>query len=97
MERQRSSASAMFAGAALLAALVAGCGEEASSSATNTAVNERDRDGKTATPPDQSNATADLEVASRIRQALVADESLSTNAKNVKIVTMNGDVTCADR
>lgn len=93
MARHRITAS-FTVGTVLLAALAAGgCGESPSSSATNTAVNARDRDGTTATPADQSNSAADLELASRIRKALVADESLSTNAKNVKIVTVNGDVT----
>jgi hyperosmotically inducible protein len=93
MSRYRIAAS-LTLGAALVAAVaVTGCRESANSSATNTAVNTRDRDGATATPPDQSNSTADLELVSRIRKALVADDSLSTNAKNVKIVTANGGVT----
>ena len=33
------------------------------------------------------------DLAARIRKAIVADDSLSTNAKNVKIVTENGGVT----
>jgi hyperosmotically inducible protein len=88
-------AASLTLGALFLAAAVAvtGCGESASSSATNTATNARDRDGKTATPPDQSNSTTDVELAASIRKALVADDSLSTNAKNVKIVTENGGVT----
>jgi hyperosmotically inducible protein len=59
----------------------------------NTAVNERDRTGDTLTPGDQSNAPEDIKITQAIRQALVKDDSLSTNAKNVKIITIHGQVT----
>lgn len=58
----------------------------------NTRVNERDR-GKSITPLDQSNIQADLEVTQKIRQALVADDTLSQDAKNVKVITNGGVVT----
>jgi osmotically-inducible protein OsmY len=45
------------------------------------------------TPGDQSNDKADLNLTQQIRRAITADESLSTNAKNVKIITANGVVT----
>jgi hyperosmotically inducible periplasmic protein len=59
----------------------------------NTGRNVRDREGKTLTPGDQSESKADLDLTQRIRQAVVADESLSTTAHNVKIITVNGVVT----
>jgi osmotically-inducible protein OsmY len=59
----------------------------------NTAVNARDRDGSTLTPGDQAENEADLGVTQRIRQAIVEDDSLSTNAHNVKIITVDGVVT----
>jgi hyperosmotically inducible protein len=59
----------------------------------NTGRNERDSDGTTLTPGDQSSNEADVELTRRIREAVVADESLSTNAHNVKIITINGKVT----
>ena len=34
-----------------------------------------------------------MELTRRIREAVVADKSLSTNAHNVKIITINGMVT----
>jgi hyperosmotically inducible periplasmic protein len=49
--------------------------------------------GDTVTPGDQSNTKTDLHLTQEIRKALMADESLSTNAKNVKIITANGVVT----
>lgn len=59
----------------------------------NTGRNVRDRNDKTLTPGDQSSDTADVEMTRRIREAVVADDSLSTNAHNVKIITINGMVT----
>lgn len=59
----------------------------------NTAVNARDRGGDPVTPMDQSNNEADLAVTQSIRQAIVADDSLSIAAKNIKIITVGGLVT----
>ena len=59
----------------------------------NTGRNVRDRDGTTLTPGDQSESKADLDLTQRIRQAVVADDSLSTTAHNVKIITNEGVVT----
>ena len=59
----------------------------------NTAINERDRSGETQTSGDQSNSSADLKITQAIRQALMKDGELSTTAKNVKIITNNGQVT----
>jgi len=59
----------------------------------NGARNQRDRDRQTLTPLDQSNEPADLEITQSIRRALVADNSLSTDAKNVKVITVKGAVT----
>jgi hyperosmotically inducible periplasmic protein len=59
----------------------------------NTAINERDRSRETQTSGDQSNSSADLKITQAIRQALMKDSELSTTAKNVKIITNNGQVT----
>ena len=59
----------------------------------NTAINERDRSGETKTSGDQSNSSADLKITQDIRQALMKDSELSTTAKNIKIITDNGQVT----
>ena len=59
----------------------------------NTAINERDRSGETETSDDQSNGSADLKITQAIRQALMKDSELSMTAKNVKIITNNGQVT----
>ena len=59
----------------------------------NTGRNVRDRGGDTVTPGDQSNNKADLNLTQQIRKAIMADKSLLTNAKNVKIITANSVVT----
>jgi len=59
----------------------------------NTGQNVRDRGGATLTPGDQSGSKADLTLTQRVRKALMADKSLSTTAKNIKIITVHGLVT----
>jgi hypothetical protein len=59
----------------------------------NTGRNARDADGATLTPEDQPNAEQDLELARRIREAVTSNESMSTNAQNVKIIAQGGVVT----
>ena len=61
--------------------------------ADNTRKNERDRSGETTTSGDQSNSQEDVKITAAIRRAVVRDNSLSTTAKNVKIITANGTVT----
>jgi hyperosmotically inducible protein len=61
--------------------------------ADNTGRNARDADGKTLTPMDQSENEADRTITQQIRKAVVDHDQLSTNAKNVKIITQNGVVT----
>lgn len=59
----------------------------------NTEVNERDKSAAALTPMDQDNNQGDLKITQQIRQAVMADDSLSFTAKNVKIITQNGKVT----
>jgi hyperosmotically inducible protein len=73
--------------------LAASAADNAKTKPDNTAVNERDRSGETQTSGDQSNNSADLKITQAIRQALMKDSELSTTAKNVKIITNNGQVT----
>src|SRR4029450_2047925 len=55
--------------------------------ADNTGRNVRDRSDATKTPEDQSENEADRTITQSIRKAINSDDSLSTNAKNVKIIT----------
>jgi hyperosmotically inducible periplasmic protein len=59
----------------------------------NTAINKRDRSGETQTSGDQSNSSADLKTTQAIRRALMQDSELSATAKNIKVITANGQVT----
>lgn len=60
----------------------------------NTKKNERDTQAGMVTAQDQAKGSnADVDVTRRIRQEIVGDDSLSTNAKNVKIITLGGVVT----
>ncbi len=60
--------------------------------ADNSAVNERDRSGETATSGDQSNSPEDTKITAAIRRAVMKDDSLTMTAKNVKIITADGAV-----
>lgn len=59
----------------------------------NSGRNVRDRDDQNKTTGDQSENEADRTITQNIRRAVTADDSLSSNAKNVKIITNNGTVT----
>jgi sporulation protein YlmC with PRC-barrel domain len=59
----------------------------------NTARNIRDRDDRTLTPLNQGNSTADVATTAQIRKEIIAGKSMSVNARNVKIITINGRVT----
>lgn len=58
----------------------------------NTNINERDVNKQTLTPLDQSNSEADINITQAIRKSVMR-ENFSTNAKNIKIITQNGNVT----
>lgn len=60
--------------------------------ANNTVRNERDSTGRTLTPVDQSSEPNDLAITTRIREALVANDELGIDAKNIKVITVNGQV-----
>jgi osmotically-inducible protein OsmY len=60
--------------------------------ADNTKKNVRDRDD-TLTPMDQGNSTAETAITASIRKAVMAEDSLSVTAKNVKVITTGSHVT----
>jgi osmotically-inducible protein OsmY len=68
-------------------------GAEAANDADNTGRNVRDREERTLTPMDQSNKKEDIDLTATIRKALMDDDTLSTNGRNVKIITRDGIVT----
>ena len=61
--------------------------------ADNSVHNAPDVAGNDLTPLDQSHAAADVEITRSIRKTLVDDDSLGTNAQNVKVITVDGVVT----
>jgi osmotically-inducible protein OsmY len=61
--------------------------------AENTARNARDAQGDMKTVFDQGNSAADRNITANIRKSIVDDDSLSTNAHNIKIITNAGVVT----
>lgn len=65
----------------------------ADKAADNSVHNVRDRSDAALTPLDQSNTKADVDITRKIRQGLVDDDSLGTNAQNVKVITVDGTVT----
>lgn len=58
----------------------------------NTNINKRDRNDQTLTPLDQSNNEADTKITQAIRKSIVKND-FSMDAKNIKIITQNGEVT----
>ena len=83
-------------------ALIVGCSKnrsedkqvsQAAVEPDNSGRNVRDRNEQTKTAGDQSESEADRTISQNIRQAITADDSLSTNGKNVKIITIDGAVT----
>ncbi len=61
--------------------------------ADNTARNERDASGDSKTSGDQSESPEDIKITAAIRRAIVADDSLTMTATNVKIITADGKIT----
>ena len=59
----------------------------------NSAVNERDRDPNAKTPIDQNENQRDVNITADIRKQVLAQDNMSINARNVKIITADGKVT----
>ena len=58
----------------------------------NTKINARDKGNQTLTSGNQSNSKRDIKLTSTIRRSIMKS-GLTTLAKNVKIITVNGNVT----
>jgi len=59
----------------------------------NTKTNQRDRSANESTADQQKENRSDRDITQQIRQSIVKDKSLSTDAHNVKVITQNGQVT----
>jgi osmotically-inducible protein OsmY len=98
MHRFGRTLAACLAAGSLLGPAIAGAEEHASDvpaakAPDDTGTNVRDRGGMLPTPTDQSNDPADVAITREIRAGITADDSLGTNARNVKVITMNRAVT----
>ena len=88
--------------AALCGLVVSGCSDAKhpstsdtsgpNASRDNTGVNARDRDSSAKTPFDQKENKDDVATTADVRKRIVSSD-MSTDAKNVKIITENGRVT----
>lgn len=58
----------------------------------DTGRNVRDRSSQAVTPENQGENETDRTITQQIRRAIMEDNSLSFNAKNVKVITSNGVV-----
>lgn len=72
-----------------VALTVAGLGVDVPQAASE----KKDAPTETKSPLDQSNRPEDIKITQAIRKAVIADETLSMSAKNVKIITADGKVT----
>jgi osmotically-inducible protein OsmY len=73
---------------------VASHGQDQASPPSSTAPDNSSRNkNQNKTADNQKESSSDREMTQKIRQAIVADKSLSTYAHNVKIITQGGQVT----
>jgi osmotically-inducible protein OsmY len=59
----------------------------------NTKVNKRDQDQSRPTAGQQKENRPDRDITRQIRRSITQDKGLSTYARNIKIITQNGNVT----
>lgn len=87
----------VWAGLALATALLmpgASFGQDQSSAQSTTSPdNSAKNKANTNTADQQSEATSDRMITKKIRQAIIADKSLSTYGHNIKIIASDGSVT----
>lgn len=82
---------ALIAGLLVVGGAAVGAGQSQTPAPDNTKANKTQKEGATA---DQGkNNESDRTIMQKIRQAVMADKSLSTYAHNVKIISQNGQVT----
>lgn len=81
----------LLIGATLSAAAVQA--KDTATPANNSGINDRDRSQETLTPEDQSQSKIDVELAAKIRRAVVAQPGISVDGQNIKIIAMSNAVT----
>jgi hyperosmotically inducible periplasmic protein len=87
----------LFAGALLMCSGAMAIAQDAPSqnppASDNTQINQRDRNPNEPTADKQQNNQSDRDITQQIRQAIIADKTFSQYARNVKVITQNGQVT----
>jgi hyperosmotically inducible protein len=73
--------------------LAAPNGPAQSSTAQQAPDNSKQNNSQAKTADNQQNTKADRVTTANIRKAIMADKDLSTYAHNVKVITVNGEVT----
>lgn len=79
--------------AVILSSLLITAGVFAETETDNTKINKRDTAATELTADEQKSSESDMNITQRIRQEIVKNKKLSTYAKNVKIITIDGKVT----
>jgi len=82
----------MIAGILVVSGGSLSAGQSQTPAADNTKTNKTEKGGGT-TADQGKNSQSDRAIMQKIRQAVMADKSLSTYAHNVKIIAENGKVT----
>ena len=59
----------------------------------NTGINKRDRNNASPTADSQKDNPSDRDTAQQIRKAITNDKSLSSYARNVKVIVQGGEIT----
>lgn len=59
----------------------------------NTKMNQGDQSAKVPTADQQKNNPSDRDITQLVRQSIVKDDTMSTYARNIKVITQNGQVT----
>ena len=85
--------SGLLLGVGVLAGAQEPTSQQAPPAADNTKTNERDRAANEPTADQQKENRSDRDITQQIRQSIMKDKSLSTDARNVKVITSNGRVT----
>jgi hyperosmotically inducible periplasmic protein len=87
----------LFAGALLFGSGAMAMAQDAASqnppASDNTQINQRDRNPNEPTADKQQNDRSDRDITQQIRKSITADKTFSEYARNIKVITQNGQVT----
>jgi osmotically-inducible protein OsmY len=97
MNTKHKYLSILFAGALLLGSGAMIIAQDAvpqnPPASDNTQLNQRDRNSTEPTADKQQNNRSDRDITQQIRKAITGDKTFSEYARNVKVITQNGQVT----